>query len=194
MNYNVMSTVVKAVLARTDKDPVIIAIDGPSAGGKTAIAKSISDEYDCNVFHMDDFFLTPERKTQERLATPGGNVDYERFEEQVMKNLLGKEPFTYDIYSCKTGESVKSDVILPKRLNIVEGVYSMHPELMKYYEYTIFLDVERPVQLERILSRSNENMLAKFKNEWIPLEDAYFKAFNLRAKGDFALNTTKVFK
>ena len=188
-----MSTVVKAVLARTDKNPVIIAIDGPSASGKSAIAKSIADDYDCNVFHMDDFFLTPERKTQERLSTPGGNVDYERFEAQVLKNLLSGQPFTYDIYSCKTGEYTPCQVS-PKRLNIVEGVYSLHPQLAPFYEYKIFLDVERSVQLERILHRSGPNMLAKFKNEWIPLEDAYFKAYNLRAQNDFALNTTKMFK
>ena len=87
MSISILSTIVGAVLARTDKSPVIIAIDGPSASGKTSFANSIERDFDCNVFRMDDFFLTPERKTPERLATPGGNVDWEGFKENVMENI-----------------------------------------------------------------------------------------------------------
>lgn len=193
MNDSILSTIVKAVLSRSERSPIIIAIDGPSAGGKTSFAKSISESFDCNVFHMDDFFLTPERKTSERLAMPGGNVDWEGFEENVLKKIVENKPFSYNIYSCKTGESTPGGLVTPKRLNIVEGVYSMHPELMKYYEYKIFLDVSRPKQLERILKRSNQSMLARYKNEWIPLEDKYFAHNNSRAMADFSFDTTKAF-
>ena len=82
-----------------NKDFLVIAIDGPSAGGKTTIAEDIKKNFDCNVFHMDDFFLTPDRKTPERLATPGGNVDWEGVEESILKKLPLKADFSYDIYS-----------------------------------------------------------------------------------------------
>ena len=60
---------------------VIVSIDGPCAAGKTTLAGKLSELYDCNVFHMDDFFLRPEQRTPARFAQPGGNVDYERFQE-----------------------------------------------------------------------------------------------------------------
>ena len=193
MSISILSTIVGAVLARTDKSPVIIAIDGPSASGKTSFANSIERDFDCNVFRMDDFFLTPERKTPERLATPGGNVDWEGFKENVLENIMKGKPFTYQKYNCQTGKYTTSETIQPKRLNIVEGVYSMHPELSGYYEYKIFLDVSREKQLARILARSNERMLQRFKREWIPLEDLYFETFSTRTKADFAFDTTKAF-
>ena len=157
-----------------NKDFLIIAIDGPSAGGKTTIAEDIKKNFDCNVFHMDDFFLTPDRKTPERLATPGGNVDWEGVEESILKKLPLKADFSYDIYSSKTGISTPSEKIGYKKLNILEGCYSMHPELAKYIDKAIFVDVSREKQLERILKRSNEFMLNRFKSEWIPLEDLHF--------------------
>ena len=65
----------------TQKSQVIVSIDGPCTSGKTTLTQKLSERYDCNVFHMDDFFLRPEQRTQARFAQPGGNVDYERFQE-----------------------------------------------------------------------------------------------------------------
>ena len=66
------------------KDMIIVAIDGKCTSGKTTSASKLAEIYDCNVFHMDDFFLRPEQRTSERFAEIGGNVDYERFQEEVL--------------------------------------------------------------------------------------------------------------
>ena len=47
-------------------DTVIVAIDGKCTSGKTTLASKLAEIYDCNVFHMDDFFLRPEQRTPER--------------------------------------------------------------------------------------------------------------------------------
>ena len=52
----------------TQKDVVIVAIDGKCTSGKTTLAAKLAEIYDCNVFHMDDFFLRPEQRTPERFA------------------------------------------------------------------------------------------------------------------------------
>ena len=41
MQNSILVTLINAVLNRTDKEHVIIAIDGPSATGKTTFAKNI---------------------------------------------------------------------------------------------------------------------------------------------------------
>ena len=41
----------------SQQDQVIIAIDGKCTSGKTTLASKLAEIYDCNVFHMDDFFL-----------------------------------------------------------------------------------------------------------------------------------------
>ena len=54
-----------------EKNFVIVAIDGKCTSGKTTLASQLAEIYDCNVFHMDDFFLRPEQRTPERFAEVG---------------------------------------------------------------------------------------------------------------------------
>ncbi|MBQ5783103.1 MAG: hypothetical protein IIV99_06955, partial [Oscillospiraceae bacterium] len=98
--YNHIAKQINALLDSTDKDTVIVAIDGSCAAGKSTLCTFLQENSDCNVFHMDDFFLTPDMKTDDRLSQAGGNVDYERFKTQVTDNLLLGQDFVYDIYDC----------------------------------------------------------------------------------------------
>lgn len=47
---------------------IVIAIDGRCAGGKTTLGSYLEQEFDANLFHMDDFFLQAGQRTKERLA------------------------------------------------------------------------------------------------------------------------------
>ena len=58
---------------------VLVAVDGNCCAGKTTLAERLRTRLNATVFHMDDFFLQPQMRTAERLQTPGGNVDAERF-------------------------------------------------------------------------------------------------------------------
>ncbi len=193
MKNSILYTLINAVMQRDNgKDYTIIAIDGPSATGKSTFADQIAKEFDCHIFHMDDFFLPEDEKTEERLAVPGNNVAWERFEEEVLKKI-GTENFTYKKYNCKTHKFFDSKEIQPKKLYVVEGVYSHHPELVKYYDYKIFFDVTKKTQKDRLKIRNSDKMYYRFLNEWIPLEDKYFDAFSIRAKASFVFDTSKAF-
>lgn len=168
---------------------VIIAIDGGSAAGKTSLASSLQDKYDCNIFHMDDFFLPAKLKTKERLNEPGGNVDYMRFKNEIMDRLNKNKGFSYQIFDCKVQDLTEKRHITPKKLNIVEGAYSMHPILAEGYDLKIFLDIDDKTQRERILKRNSKIMYEKFINEWIPLENKYFNEFDIRNKVDIILSS-----
>ena len=109
------------------KDVVIVAIDGKGTSGKTTFASKLAEVYDCNVFHMDDFFLRPEQRTPERFAEVGGNVDYERFREEVLLPLRSGRAFSYRPFDCSTFTLAAPVAVAPKRLNIIEGTYSHHP-------------------------------------------------------------------
>ena len=85
--------------ARTN-GAVRLAIDGNAAAGKTTLAKLLQAVYDCPVIHMDDFFLPLEKRTPDRLAEPGGNVDYERFLHEVVPALVAGRPVSYRAFDC----------------------------------------------------------------------------------------------
>ena len=171
------------------KEEVTVAIDGMAGAGKSKLASLLAGIFDCNVFHCDDYFLTPELRTEERLKEVGGNMDYVRFRKEICDNLNTGREFTYTKFDCSTQEMGEEVKVSPKRINIIEGSYSMHPTLMKYYELYIFLGVEPQLQSERILRRNGEFLHKRFVNEWIPKENAYHEAMEIKAKCDLVYYT-----
>ena len=97
-----------------EKNFVIVAIDGKCTSGKTTLASKLAELYDCNVFHMDDFFLRPEQRTPERFAEVGGNVDYERFWEEVLLPLKTGKAFSYRPFDCSTFTLAAPVTVTPK--------------------------------------------------------------------------------
>jgi uridine kinase len=159
----------------TQKDMVIVAIDGKCTSGKTTLASKLAEIYDCNVFHMDDFFLRPEQRTPERFAEVGGNVDYERFQEEVLLPLKSGNSFSYRPFDCSTFTLAVPVTVAPKKLNIIEGTYSHHPYFGNPYDLKILLTVDEETQRQRILERP-AFLHKRFFEEWIPMENRYFDA------------------
>ena len=170
----------------TQKDMVIVAIDGKCTSGKTTLASKLADIYDCNVFHMDDFFLRTEQRTPDRFAEVGGNVDYERFQEEVLLPLKSGKAFSYCAFDCSTFTLAAPVAVAPKRLNIIEGTYSHHPYFGNPYDLKILLTVDEETQRKRILERP-AFLHKRFFEEWIPMENRYFDGFAISANSHITI-------
>lgn len=164
--------------------PLTVAIDGRCAAGKTTLAEHLRELIGCNVIHADSFFLRPEQRTAERLNEPGGNIDYERLLAEVIEPLQCKKAFSYRSFSCKTQRLVEKVHVEPKEVTIVEGSYSCHPLLWKYYGLRVFLTVDLEEQLKRIERRNGANALTVFRERWIPLEEKYFTVLQIAERCD----------
>ena len=137
---------------------------------------------------MDDFFLQPYQRTRQRMEEPGGNIDYERFEKEVMYSLSRFENFSYQIYDCKIKKLSSRIYVEPAEISIVEGSYSCHPTLWDFYTLRIFLDVEPEEQLRRICGRNGAEAVSVFRDKWIPLEEKYFTAYQIQERSDFVFS------
>ena len=158
------------------KDLVLVAIEGKCTSGKTTLATALARIYDCNLFHMDDFFLRPEQRTPERFAQIGGNVDYERFTEEVLLPLKTGLPFSYRPFDCSTFTLAQPVAVTPKKLSIIEGTYSLHPYFNDPYDLKILLTVSEDLQRQRVLQRP-AFLHDRFFQQWIPMENRYFDHF-----------------
>ena len=170
--------------------PVRLAIEGGSASGKSTLAELLREIYQCTVFHMDDFFLRPEQRTRERLAEAGGNVDRERFLAEVLEPLSRGERVCYRPFDCMRAELADPITVAPAPLTVIEGVYSMHPELADYYDLSVFLHITPEHQRERIEKRNTPPMANRFFSEWIPLENRYFNVCDTEARCDLSITVT----
>ena len=131
---------------------------------------------DTALFHADDYFLRPEQRTPERLAQPGGNMDRERLAAEILEPLSRGGAVEYRPFDCKTMSLGAPRFSRSARLNIVEGSYSLHPELERYYDLSVFLNISPETQRRRILERNGPEWGQMFFGRWIPLENAYFQA------------------
>ena len=184
--YDVLTNRIDSLLANGQR--VILAIDGPCASGKTTLAAYLAERYDCNVFHMDDFFLRPEQRNPQRFAEPGGNVDYERFQEEVLMPLTKGEAFSYRPFDCKTFTLSAPVAVIPKQLTVIEGSYSHHPYFGDPYDLKVFLTAEPEIQRQRILKRPSF-LHQRFFQDWIPMENLYFQTFRIRKQAELVLTT-----
>lgn len=172
------------------KDPTIIAIDGRCGSGKSTVAAALSAKLGAPVVHMDDFFLRPEQRTAERLALPGGNSDRERLVAEVIVPLMeGREP-EYGVYSCSTG-TIAEKITLPKsKVYIIEGSYSCHPDLWEYADLHVFLTIDPPEQMQRIIEREGAERAEMFRTRWIPMEEKYFNTFGIAERCELLFDMT----
>lgn len=168
--------------------PFIVAIDGMSASGKTTLGNQLQEQFpDSNLFHMDDFFLQPHQRTPERLTEIGGNVDYERFQKEVLSQLQDANGLSYRKYDCQTQTLSPLQHVEWKPLVIIEGAYSHHPYFGNLYNLRIFYEISSAEQRKRILKRNGAKMLERFETEWIPKENQYFNYYKIKEKSGLLL-------
>ena len=162
-------------------EPLIVAIDGRCGSGKTTLGEYLEQVFDCNLFRMDDFFLRMEQRTPQRLKETGGNVDYERFEETVLRPIFQKQTVFYQPFSCRKWNLLEGYPVPYKKLNIIEGSYSMHPYFKNPYQLRVFLNISPKDQMENIKKRRflQSIELPKFtpqqKHIWFCMEAPVFR-------------------
>lgn len=172
---------------RLKSGKLTLAIEGGSASGKSTLCKILSSIYDSAVFHIDDFFLQEHQRTPERYKQIGGNLDRERFLSEVLIPLKNNDSINYRRFDCGKMKILDGIEIRPKKLNIIEGAYSMHKELQEFYDLSIFLDIDKESQRERILIR-NPQLSSMFFDKWIPMEEIYFKEWDIKNTCDMVIN------
>ena len=163
---------------------IVLAIDGRCASGKTTLANQLQKKLGGTIIHLDDFFLRPEQRTPERYAEPGGNVDYERFEKEVLIPLKEERDFIYYPFDCRT-MTIQSEPVFVEngQLILIEGSYSLLTVFRPYYDRTLFLTISQEMQLERLRKRAPEKV-EMFQKKWIPLEEYYIQQMRIEEVAD----------
>ena len=166
---------IEQALHATD-GPVLVAIDGPSASGKTSFARWAAKLFPCSVFHMDDYLLPEEQQTEEHLAQPGGIIDCQRLEHELLLPL-------------SRGENTQVPF---RRLNLIEGTYALLPQLEPYSQVHILFTCTPEVQLFRLAQRETQEQLEQFCDKWIPLEEAHLSGLDQPALCNVVIDTSRL--
>ena len=188
MNTLITAEQLTDLLDRTiSEESLVIAVDGRCASGKSTLGEYLKRRYNAALFHMDDFYLQAHQRTPERYAEPGGNVDHERFREEVLDHLFDPEGIDYHLFE-HDGFRLGRIVHEPHNsFYVIEGTYCMRPDLRGYYDISVFMDIDEETQKERILKRNGAEVLQMFEQRWIPLEETYFNTLHIRDHCDYRI-------
>ena len=151
----------------------IIAIDGMCGSGKSFLAREIGEMLGIPVFHMDDYYLPFDRRPEDWLHICAGNMDLQRMESEVLRQLSAGETVHSYRYICREDRREPHDEE-PADFAVIEGTYSLHPQLRSYYDLRIFMTVSEREQMIRLREREGSNY-RNFLTKWIPMEKLYFQ-------------------
>ena len=179
------------VVLQSLREHRVISIDGPCASGKTTIGKLLSSFLECPCIHMDDYFLQAHQRTTQRLEEPGGNIDYERFHQEINEAWNQKQPIHMRSYDCSSQKLRKEVILEESPILIIEGSYAHHPFLDDMDAFKIFMDIDPASQIERLQKRSLDRF-DDFVQKWILMETKYFEAFSIKEKSDYVFSRQSI--
>ncbi len=128
--------------------PLVIAIDGYGASGKTTIASELELALDAAIVHTDHYY-----------------EDHGRF---------GAEPHPmaqYYHWEALRRECLESTIEDGASLILVEGVSSAAPALADLIDRTVFVETPESVRLERLHQRVTDE---EWDEDWLQAERVYF--------------------
>lgn len=172
-------------------EPLLLSIDGQCGSGKSRLAAVLERLFDCEVFHMDDYYLPADRRAEDWMDTPAGNMDLARVEQEVLRPFAAGEPLIRRRYDCQSGVLGAPETLAPAAFVVLEGSYSQHPALAAYAGLKLFLTCPEEERRRRLMAREG-GYFPTFERLWMPLEERYHAAFGLPAADTLVLDTGSI--
>lgn len=183
---NIDDVVNKIRQSQFTNKPVIIAIDGFGGAGKSTLAKLLREKLgDAIVVEIDDFFLKDVPSDANK-----SNFDRKRLIKQVLQPLRDGGEANYQKLIWDSG-TLSDYVHVPVvEYLIVEGVSTIHPDMAKYIDCKIWLDIPADIALQRMVARdkANGDEHGELWSHWTESFQEYVNLYHPERLADIKIN------
>lgn len=142
----------------------LVAVDGVDGAGKTTFCDELAAVLRAQgraVVHasVDDFHHPRARRWQRGRTSPEGffldSFDYERFTDYLLTPFAAGRPFRRASHDLETDEYVDADaeVAPPSAILLVDGIFLHRDELVRHWDFSVFLSVDFAVSVRRMALR-----------------------------------------
>jgi uridine kinase len=175
--------------------PVRVGINGIDASGKTFFTKELKSVLEKRnkkvILASIDRFHNPRHiRYQRGRNSPEGyyldSFNHDALIRTLLDPLGPKGDLEYQniIFDYLNNKEIKSEKKLTTENSILlmEGIFLFRPELISYWDFKIFLDVDFEVTQRRVTERTkdkiylgdSQNILEKYRQRYIPGQKLYF--------------------
>ncbi len=170
--------VLESLRGRSER-PLLVALDGHSASGKSTLAKRVKEGLEeVTLIHTDDFYRVMPERARATLTPPEGYAkfyDWQRLREQVLEPLRKNRVARYQHYDWTANLLGDTVEVEPKGIIVIEGCYSSRPELRPYYHLTIHVETPQPLRMARQKERHDYDAI--WVARWEAAEAFYFSNY-----------------
>jgi uridine kinase len=183
---------VEAVRRLEVDKPILIAIDGHSAAGKSTLAAAVARPLEAEVIDGDEFYAggTEEQWDAMSPAEKAAHCVDWRKQRPVLETLARGEEARWHAYDWEVGDGrlLEDPTICPAAsVLILEGVYSARPELADLFHLRVLYDAPPELRHLRWVEREGEGYLDDWARRWSEAEDWYFSHLMTRDRFDLVL-------
>jgi uridine kinase len=178
---SVVSEAARGVLA-AKRRPVAVGIDGPGGSGKSTFARDLADylEVSVAIVQGDDFYSDVPEEEKAKLSPEGGcesYFDWRRLRTEVLESVRGDVKDLryqrYDWDNARMGNWI--DILMPEVV-IVEGVYTLRPQLRDLLDFSVYICTGEGTRARRLTERGENS------NEWIERWNAASNIYESKVK------------
>jgi para-aminobenzoate synthetase len=176
--------------------PLLVAIDGASGSGKSALAALIAARLDAALVPADDFFAAQLTDADWDARTPteraADALDWRRLRVEALEPLLAGRPAQWHPFDFSAGTrpdgtygfSTRAEVCEPKPVVVVEGADACRPELADLIDWSVLVEAPVEVRHRRLARREDPRFLAAWHARWDAAENWYFSQVMPRSAFD----------
>jgi uridine kinase len=157
---------------------MIVGIDGCGGAGKSTLARGIGEAFAdrVSIVRCDDFYrpLVGEQSSELTAQQAYENYfDWRRLREEALIPLRSGQRARFQRHDWTTDTPAEWIEIEPREIVIVEGVFSMRPELRPLLDIAIFIETRREERVRRMSARPQPS--TSWMARWIAAEDWYLE-------------------
>jgi uridine kinase len=204
---DVLQEVADRILAVRRDHPVRVGIDGVDAAGKTCFANELAPHLEKggrNVIRasIDGFHHPKEIRIRQGALSAEGyyrdSFDYPALTGLLLEPLgpQGSRRYHTATFDFKTENVVSSETLNAGDDDILvfEGVFLFRPEIDRYWDFRVFLEVSFETNLSRALKRDSylfgteDEILRRYRERYIPGQQIYLENVMPQAKADVLID------
>jgi len=204
---NVFEKIIEKINLKNNNKPMLVCIDGVDTSGKTTFADILAEnlELKTNInpvrVSIDRFHNSKDIRMKRGALSPEGfyydSFNYEKIISLVLEPVKSGKSFIINgIYDYRIESDVSSEKILINNNSVIlmDGIFLLRPEIYSYWDLSIFLDINFEEVLKRAIKRdvklfgSEEAVVKRYKNRYIPGEKIYLSEVKPAEKADIVID------